>query len=97
MQIPQSDLDEGRATKRTLLKEEMEAIPKFAIHVQSADKRPPAEEVYAAVHYHGHWFWIEDRDLSSKRGMSFMLGLFTAGGIRTSRSSPVADHFQTLK
>ncbi len=85
VQIPQSDLDEGRATKRALLKEEMEAIPKFAIHVHSADKRPPAEEVYAAVHYHGHWFWIEDRDLSSKRGMAFMLGLFTLA-----ESGPVA-------
>jgi hypothetical protein len=85
VQIPQSDLDEGRATKRSLLKEEMEAIPKFAIHVHSADKKPPTEEVYAAVHYHGHWFWVEDRDLSSKRGMAFMLGLFTLA-----ESGPVA-------
>jgi hypothetical protein len=77
VQIPQSDLDEGRATNRSLPKEFTDAIPKFAIHVHSSDKRPAATEVYATVNYHGHWFWIDDRDLSSKRGLSFLLALFT--------------------
>ena len=75
VKTPDGDLQEGRATKRVLPKEFSAAIPKFAIHVQSSDKRPPAGEVYAAVSYHGHWFWIDERDLSSKRGLSFLLGL----------------------
>jgi len=85
VQIPDRDLDEGRATKRNLPKDLNEEIPQFAIHVHSADKKPPTEDVYAIVNYHGHWFWIDDRDLSSKRGLSFLLGLFMLA-----ESGPVA-------
>lgn len=46
---------------------------------------PPDEEVYAVVNYYGHWFWIDDRELSSKRGLAFLLGLFTLA-----ESNPIA-------
>jgi len=29
------------------------------------------------VYYRQHWFWIDDRDLRSKRAFAFMLMLFT--------------------
>jgi hypothetical protein len=35
------------------------------------------------VHYEGYWFWIDDRDFSSKRTLSFMmilLALAETGG-----------------
>jgi len=76
VQIPQSDLDEGRATKRAPLQEFTEALPNFSVHVKSSEKRPSAEEVFTAVSYHGHWFWISDQDLPSKRGLGFLLELF---------------------
>jgi hypothetical protein len=30
-----------------------------------------------SVHYRNQWFWIDDRDLAAKRGLSFLMMLFT--------------------
>lgn len=45
------------------------------IRVRSGAQRP--QDAFAAVRYRDHWFWIEDRDLSSKRMFSFLMVLFT--------------------
>ena len=37
---------------------------------------PPAD-AFVAVPYRGHWFWIDDRDLASKRMFSFIMFVFT--------------------
>jgi hypothetical protein len=29
------------------------------------------------IRYRDHWFWIDDRDLQSKRAFAFMMMLFT--------------------
>ena len=39
-------------------------------------KSKPAD-AFAAIEYRSHWFWIDDRDLKSKRVFSFMMMLFT--------------------
>jgi hypothetical protein len=39
-------------------------------------KSEPAD-AFVAVEYRHHWFWIDDRDLKSKRTFSFMMMLFT--------------------
>jgi hypothetical protein len=39
-------------------------------------KHKPAD-AYAAVEYRNQWFWIDDRDLKSKRSFAFMMMLFT--------------------
>ena len=50
------------------------------------DDRPPLRvlsgcelpcDAFAAVSYRGQWFWIDDRDLKSKRAFAFMMLLFT--------------------
>ena len=67
--VPESDTQEGRA------------IPSF----QSTDTDPvkvkcskdkPAD-AFAAVYYHNHWFWVDDRDWRSKRALSTIMFLFT--------------------
>ena len=72
IEIPETDLREGRATKQAPLVDTM-----MVIQVHSADKKPPANNAFTTIKYHEHWFWVDDRDLSSKRGLSFLLGLFT--------------------
>jgi hypothetical protein len=50
--------------------------------VASGKDRP--SEVFAAVKYEDHWLWIDDRDIASKRALSFMMVLLalseTGGG-----------------
>ena len=43
--------------------------------IHTAQTKP--KESYAAVHYHGHWFWVDDRDLTTKRVFSFLMLAFT--------------------
>jgi len=37
----------------------------------------PPDDAFVAIPYHGHWFWIDDRDPGSKNLFSFILLLFT--------------------
>jgi hypothetical protein len=45
------------------------------IHIHCSNSKPA--DAYAAVNYREHWFWIDDRDLKSKRSFAFMMMLFT--------------------
>jgi hypothetical protein len=47
--------------------------PLVRIH---SGKQAPGD-AYAAVPYKGHWFWIDDRDVPSKRLFTFMMILFS--------------------
>src|SRR5262245_14329219 len=60
IEIPETDVQEGRATKQVPLADAM-----MLIRVHSADRKPPANNVFATIKYHEHWFWVDDRDLSS--------------------------------
>jgi hypothetical protein len=42
----------------------------------SSGTEPPAD-TFVAVPYRGHWFWIDDRDMASKRMFSFIMFVFT--------------------
>ena len=35
------------------------------------------DDVFFAVPYRQHWFWIDDKDLASKQIFSFMMFVFT--------------------
>jgi hypothetical protein len=51
-----------------------EALEKqTGFHVSSGTRRP--DQAFAAVRYEDHWFWIDDRDFTSKRVLSFMMVL----------------------
>lgn len=45
------------------------------IRIHSSREKPA--DAFAAVPYHGYWFWIDDRDLPSKRVFSFIMFIFT--------------------
>jgi hypothetical protein len=55
------------------------------IVIHSSKENPP--DAFVAVHYRNLWFWIDDRDLKSKRLFTFMMGLFTLAD--TSDKPPV--------
>ena len=74
VEVPAKDLAEHRTPPG------WESIPdapetERLIHIHCSKENPPG--AFVSVRYRGHWFWIDDRDLKSKRAFSFMTGRFT--------------------
>jgi hypothetical protein len=57
------------------------------IQIRCSDGRPA--DAFASVQYRGRWFWIDDRDLKSKRVFSFMMMLFTLADTGEKEMQPV--------
>ncbi len=74
VEVPAQDLAQHRATPGwESLTGAQEAMRLIEIH--SSKSSPP--EAFVAVSYRDQWFWIDDRDLKSKRVFSLMMLLFT--------------------
>ena len=67
--VPKEDVAQGRATAAPPAGRASGSFAMARIH--SASARPP--DAYAAARYRDHWFWIDDRDLNSKRVFTFLL------------------------
>ncbi len=68
--VPSKHLAEGRAAK-VLPVEEAQRL----IRIHSSNSRPA--DAFVSVAYRGHWFWIDDCDLHSKRMFTFLMLLFS--------------------
>ena len=68
VEVPAQDTAEGRATTTPPLSDRPHATP--IAHIHSSGEQPA--DAYAAVRYRDHWFWIDDRDLASKRVFTFL-------------------------
>jgi len=88
VEVPASDVEQGRVMKMSL-PDASETGPKLMVKVHSASAKPSANDAYAAVQYRNRWFWVDDRDLASKRGMGFLLVLFTLVESGSSAAPPV--------
>ncbi len=68
--VPQQHLLEGRA--RAAPENLAQVIQGEAplAHIHSGSEPPP--DAYVAVRYRNYWFWIDDRDLESKRAFMFL-------------------------
>jgi hypothetical protein len=45
------------------------------VRIHSGREKPA--NAFAAVHYHGYWFWIDDGDWQTKRAMTAIMFFFT--------------------
>jgi hypothetical protein len=71
VQVPEEDLSAGRATPlRGLTPDEGEPVYP-AVQIRSSLEQPG--DSYAAARYRNRWFWIDDRDLESKRVFMFLM------------------------
>jgi hypothetical protein len=71
VQVPEEDLSAGRATPlRGLTLGEGEPVYP-AVQIRSSLEQPG--DAYAAARYRNRWFWIDDRDLESKRVFMFLM------------------------
>jgi hypothetical protein len=72
--VPTEDISQGRAPSGwESISNNTNAVRMIQIHCASTK---PAD-AFVSIRYRNHWFWIDDRDLKSKRVFSFMLMLFT--------------------
>jgi hypothetical protein len=68
--VPKQDLADHRAT-RVPASASAETGGSPLIRIHSSREQP--KNAYTAVFYRDHWFWIDDRDLKSKRVFMFLL------------------------
>lgn len=84
--IPPAHITEGRATPGfTAQPGEGQSI-RF-IHIHSSRER--SAEAFLSIRYRDHWFWIDDRDLQSKRNFTFLMLLFSLADTGEKKSLPV--------
>jgi len=66
--VPQQHVTEGRTAPTP------DASPYdklFSVKIRSAREKPA--DAYAAIKYRDHWFWIDDKDIVSKRNFTLMM------------------------
>jgi hypothetical protein len=89
VEIPASDVDEGRVMKMATTGAGAQVEPKFLIRVHSSKSNPGGNQAFTAVRYRDNWFWVDDRDVPSKRGLGFLMLLFTLVESGTTAVPPV--------
>jgi hypothetical protein len=67
--VPESDTKEGRAIPS------LQSNNADPVKIKCSEGKPT--DAFAAVYYHNHWFWVDDRDWRSKRALSTIMFLFT--------------------
>lgn len=74
IEVPAKHMAEGRATVG--VRQSGDAVANSNIvRIHSSTEIPTNS--YAAVPYRGHWYWIDDTDIASKRTFTFLLILFS--------------------
>ena len=81
VEVPREDMEQSRAVPMP----PPEAQPLLRVHCSST--RPA--DTFAAIEYRKNWFWVDDRDLNSKRTISTMLFLFTLASPGGQENTPV--------
>ena len=85
VEIPEKDMSEGRASLGVReATGNMDDKGRFA--VKCSDSKP--QDAFVSVAYRNHWFWVDDRDLESKRSISFIMLIFTLADTGKHESLP---------
>ena len=83
--LPDGHEKDGRALPGRWRPGDVAAKPLVQIH--SGPQAPP--DAYTSVPYKGHWYWIADTDIASKRVFTFMMILFSLAETGQTYSAPV--------
>jgi hypothetical protein len=79
--LPPGHVAEGRATPGA------PESARHGVHFYSGKEAP--KDAFVTVKYRGHWFWIDDRDLMTKRAFTLIMILFTMADSGSEGSLPV--------
>jgi len=84
VEVPSEDVAQGRATPG--IPADVETARRL-VSIHSSKDKPADASV--AVPYRDQWFWIDDRDLRTKRAFAFMLMLFALADTGDKESLPL--------
>jgi hypothetical protein len=83
--LPPEHVASGRVLPGKWQAGEAEAKP--LVHIRSGPDAPA--DTYTAVRYKGHWYWIDENDLASKRIFTFLMILFSLAETGQGPAAPV--------
>jgi hypothetical protein len=75
IEVPEAHVAERRVTPVAEPEQGPSGLLTPLLQVKASRERPA--DAFATVPYRGHWFWIDDRDMPSKRMFSFIMFIFT--------------------
>lgn len=87
VQVPQSDVVEGKAAPGLVETQAAGALSGPPLRVLAADTAPA--EAYVAVPYDKKWFWIADTDIQSKYTFGIIMLLFSIADTGVKGAAPV--------
>jgi hypothetical protein len=86
IEVPASDVAEGRVLEPQRSAEQQRLFPPL-LTVRHGDKAP--EDAHVAVKFRGRSFWIDDRDIQSKRNLMFLMMAFSLTEGTPTQAAPV--------
>jgi len=84
--VPESDLAEGRVFDRPHTPEQERLFPHL-LAVRNGSVAPA--DAFVSVQYRSQWFWIEDRDRQSKAALNFLMFLFSLTETGATQATPI--------
>jgi hypothetical protein len=87
IEIPQAHLSDGRAAVLTSVEDEDLYDIFFPLRVYTQPDRP--EDVFVAVRYQRHWFYIAHADIESKRAFGVLSSLFRLQAPPSASTAPI--------
>ncbi|MCE5333109.1 MAG: hypothetical protein LLG06_00820 [Desulfobacteraceae bacterium] len=75
IEVPEIHVAEKRVNPTQMEESALSGFLSPLIRIRSSREKPA--DVFIAVPYHDFWFWIDDRDLPSKRMFTFLMFIFT--------------------
>jgi hypothetical protein len=84
--VPASHIAEGRATPGLTDATGGAAVIRY-MHVHSSAER--SAHAFLSVPYRDHWFWIDDRDLTTKRNFALLMLLFALADTGEKKGVPL--------
>lgn len=85
--VPPSHIIEGRAMPGYPAEGAGQGAFRRLATIHSGTKAPP--DAYAAVRYRDTWYWVDDRDMPSKRAFAFMMMFFSLAETGPSAPAPM--------
>jgi hypothetical protein len=87
IEVPAEDVAQGRTYATAARTEEPPPFDVPAVRIQSGPALPP--DAFTGVFYRGSWYWVSDRDIQSKRSLTFLLLFFSLAETGAVPEAPV--------